>query len=96
MSPVLAQLKCPLDINPPSPELTANLRRDAGKYLRQMSHCGRCRADAAGFVGDPNKVDFEKLLEEAVTAKPRAERPYIAAASMEGLFVNRHLGESLS
>jgi nitrogen fixation protein NifB len=74
----------------------ANLRREAGKRLRQMSHCGRCRADAAGLIGEQNRVDIEELLRESVTAKPAAERPYIAAASMEGLFVNRHLGEALS
>jgi nitrogen fixation protein NifB len=83
-------------VHVPGPELMANLRREAGKRLIQMSHCGRCRADAVGFVGEPNRADIEKLLEEAAAPKPTAERPYIAAASIEGLLVNRHLGEAMS
>jgi nitrogen fixation protein NifB len=80
----------------PEPEAMAGLRLEAGKYLKQMSHCSRCRADAAGLIGSRNSGDIEKLLEEARAAKPTAERPYVAVASMEGLFVNRHLGEASS
>jgi nitrogen fixation protein NifB len=81
-----------------SPDAAAmeGLRLEAGNYLRQMSHCGRCRADAAGLIGDQNRAEIAEFLEEAGTAKPSAERPYVAAASREGLFVNRHLGEASS
>ncbi|MDR2344348.1 MAG: radical SAM protein [Spirochaetaceae bacterium] len=81
---------------PPAPEDMAALRLEAGKSLRQMTHCGRCRADAAGLIGERNRADLEELLREAGTARPAAERPYLAAASIEGLFVNRHLGEASS
>jgi nitrogen fixation protein NifB len=78
----------------PSPECMRTLRNEAGKALPQMSHCARCRADAAGILGAPNPAEIERLLSEAAAIKPTAERPYVAAASMEGLFVNRHLGEA--
>jgi nitrogen fixation protein NifB len=84
------------NINSPEPNVMAALRLGAGKYLMQMSHCGRCRAAAAGLIGEQNRVDIVELLKESVTVKPTMKRPYIAAASMEGLFVNRHLGEALS
>jgi nitrogen fixation protein NifB len=35
---------------PPSPECMASLRKNAGNYVRQMAHCTRCRADAAGLL----------------------------------------------
>ncbi|MDR3233292.1 MAG: nitrogenase cofactor biosynthesis protein NifB [Planctomycetaceae bacterium] len=72
------------------------LREKAGKYVTQMSHCARCRADAAGIVGQSNTADIEKLLKEAAVVRTTQERPYIAVATMEGLFVNRHLGEAPS
>jgi nitrogen fixation protein NifB len=78
----------------PSAECMRTVREAAGKYLPQMSHCARCRADAAGWVGAPNPPELEHLLVEAARIKPSAERPFVAAASMEGLFVNRHLGEA--
>jgi nitrogen fixation protein NifB len=80
----------------PEPEAMAALRLAAGSSLRQMSHCARCRADAVGLIGEQNPAEIERLLQEAVTPKPTRERPYLAAASMEGLLVNRHLGEAPS
>ncbi|WP_010260125.1 radical SAM protein [Treponema primitia] len=78
----------------PTAESMAAIRLEAGKHLKQMSHCARCRADAAGFLGDGNSKEIEKLLDEAKRVRPTAERPYVAVGSMEGLFVNRHLGEA--
>ncbi|MDR1950127.1 MAG: radical SAM protein [Spirochaetaceae bacterium] len=82
------------DLPSPSPECMEALRNEAGKYLKQMSHCAHCRADAAGLLGAPNPVELNRLLADAALIKPTAERPYVAVASMEGLFVNRHLGEA--
>jgi nitrogen fixation protein NifB len=87
------------NLESPGPGAMAALRLEAGKHLMQMSHCGRCRADAAGLIGEGNRADLAELLREAGdagAAKPTAERPYIAAASMEGILVNRHLGEAPS
>ncbi|MDR2746853.1 MAG: radical SAM protein [Treponema sp.] len=88
----------------PSPEHIAAIRRFASRFIPQMSHCARCRADAAGLIGCPNSGDLDRLLAEAGQSPWAAgpsgenqsgrERPYVAAASMEGLFVNRHLGEA--
>jgi nitrogen fixation protein NifB len=76
----------------PSAESIAAIRGFAAKFIPQMSHCARCRADAAGLIGRPNPGDLDRLLAEA--GEGQDKRPYVAAASMEGLFVNRHLGEA--
>ncbi len=70
------------------------MRFEAGKSLKQMSHCARCRADAAGLLGAQNNEEIAALLAEAGRVKPTEERPRVAVATMEGLFVNRHLGEA--
>jgi nitrogen fixation protein NifB len=97
--PMIPVAETPFEaLGSPGAETMAGLRLEAGKYLKQMSHCGRCRADAAGLIGGGNPADIDGLLKaalrEAGTAKPTARRPYVAAASREGLFVNQHLGEA--
>jgi nitrogen fixation protein NifB len=79
---------------PADPEHIRALRILAEKHIPQMSHCARCRADAAGIIGCQNSGEIDRLLSEAASFKMNTERPYAAAASMEGLFVNRHLGEA--
>jgi nitrogen fixation protein NifB len=49
----------------PSPADMAGIRLRAGKYLPQMSHCGRCRADAAGLLGEDNTALIDGLLRKA-------------------------------
>jgi nitrogen fixation protein NifB len=49
-------------VAPPSPAEMAGIRLRAGKYLPQMSHCGRCRADAAGLLGADNTAVIDGLL----------------------------------
>lgn len=71
------------------------LRFAAGKHLRQMSHCARCRADAVGKLGEANTEEIQALLKKAARIGPTDERPFIAVASREGLFVNCHVGEAL-
>ena len=39
------------DIEEPSAKLVQKIRNDAEKYLTQMRHCVRCRADAVGLLG---------------------------------------------
>ncbi len=75
----------------PGPGLTANARLDAKKFLPQMSHCRRCRADAVGLLGEVENDEIREALRQS--AHP-AERPFVAAATREGAFVNRHLGET--
>ena len=78
----------------PDTHAMLELRQKTGVYIKQMAHCARCRADAVGLVGADNSPEIEQMLAAASRLKPTAERPYIAVASMEGLFVNRHLGEA--
>lgn len=43
----------PLGDHPsPSPDLMESLGREAGRYLPQMRHCARCRADAEGLLDE--------------------------------------------
>ena len=46
----------------PSPEMVKAIRKKAGRYIRQMRHCTRCRADAVGLLGEkPDAGMMEKL-----------------------------------
>lgn len=73
-----------------------SIREGVKSYLPQMSHCSRCRADAAGLIGQPQSNEILELLKEASRSKVTSEKPYVAVASMEGIFVNQHLGEATS
>lgn len=80
----------------PAPADMAAIRREAGAFLPQMRHCGRCRADAAGLLGESMPERVLGLLREAAGSPPvpLARRPCVAVASHEGLLVNQHLGEA--
>lgn len=39
-------------VEEPAPELMAAVRSAAESWLPQMRHCGRCRADALGLIGE--------------------------------------------
>lgn len=81
-------------ITPPSREKVESIRKEAKTYLPQMGHCGRCRADAAGMIGQPQSNEIMELLKKASRSHVTAARPYVAVASMEGIFINQHLGEA--
>jgi nitrogen fixation protein NifB len=73
----------------------ASVRRACERHLPQMTHCQRCRADAAGMLGEDN----EQLIREAMAAaamplRPEDDRPHVAVASLEGMLVNQHLGQA--
>ncbi|MEK6536632.1 MAG: radical SAM protein [Actinomycetota bacterium] len=58
------------DIPEPQPEEITELRELASEYLPQMSHCARCRADAAGLIGDsPVFQPVDSTRESAVACK---------------------------
>lgn len=80
-------------LQPPTPDEVKNARAIAGHYLTQMHHCTRCRADAAGLLGQDDPEETALCLKEARVIAG-SDRPNIAVASMEGLLVNRHLGEA--
>ena len=72
------------------------LRNKCEKHLPQMRHCQRCRADAVGLLGKDRSGEMAGCLSACATLpKPAAElRPYVAVASLEGMLVNQHLGET--
>lgn len=81
-------------IAPPAPAVIHDLRRQAGQYISQMTHCARCRADAAGLIGENQDGGIQKMLDDAARFPPAENRPHVGVASREGLFVNQHLGEA--
>lgn len=83
------------DVPPPSLDLINATRTAAGQHLEQMTHCSRCRADAAGKIGAAMSPEqFTVIERHAHTNRKGVERRYVAVASMEGLLVNQHLGEA--
>lgn len=80
----------------PNKEMMEDLRSTAEKYLPQMRHCTRCRADAVGLLGDDKTEEFRSCLSSCSTIKPMPpkQRPYVAVATEEGVLINQHLGEA--
>ena len=90
----------------PSKEMIDRVRKEAGKYIRQMHHCTRCRADAVGLLNEAPNPELMNMLQACEKIPLDSEdfrsfknfgslnRPYIAVASMEGVLVNQHLGEA--
>ncbi len=97
-------------IKEPSKAAVNAVRKEAGVYIRQMTHCARCRADAVGCLGEePNTDLMDKLkacermpkVPDSLWENPTesckvtdSSRPFVAVASMEGFLVNQHLGEA--
>lgn len=86
----------------PSQERMREIKAHLGTLLPVMHHCTRCRADAAGFLGQAESVADRALLQQAAQrlAEPAPEpdasqeRRFVAVATREGLLVNQHLGEA--
>jgi len=78
----------------PDHKMAFRVRCEAGKHIAMMTHCARCRADAAGLLGQDVKEAYS-LLQEAAQTVPGdvSQKPYVAVATNEGLLVNLHLGE---
>lgn len=79
----------------PHPALIKELRNKINEFLPVMTHCARCRADAAGLLGK-DSAEAAQLLSEATrfTLTDGKNRPFVAVASNEGILVNQHLGEA--
>ncbi|WP_028972997.1 radical SAM protein [Spirochaeta cellobiosiphila] len=78
----------------PSRELIHQVRSEAQKFLPQMTHCMRCRADAVGLLGQKSPEELVQALIKASMGVPRKTRPYVGVTSREGFLVNEHLGEA--
>ena len=84
------------EIREPSKEEVATMRTEAEKFLPQMRHCTRCRADAVGLLDQDRTEEMRGCLSACaqLPALPPEIRPYVAVATMEGVLVNQHLGEA--
>lgn len=82
------------DVEPPSEEEVSAIREECGKYVLQMVHCQRCRADAAGLLNEPMSDELKDCLSDsaALPLNPDENREYVAVASTDGVFINQHLG----
>jgi nitrogen fixation protein NifB len=79
----------------PTPARMAELQAEAGKFLPQMRHCTRCRADAVGLLEQDRTTELRSCLTSCAGKAPESpERPYVAVATLEGMLVNQHLGEA--
>lgn len=83
------------DFEEPSKTMTFKIRTLAEKYIPMMTHCSRCRADAAGLLGHDVKETFG-LLQVFATSPVSSDddRMFIAVATRDGKLVNMHLGEA--
>jgi nitrogen fixation protein NifB len=77
------------------------VRNAAGRHVKQMRHCTRCRSDAVGLLGEKPSDGLMATLKncqhlEVLEPKGRkvSYRPYVAVTSLEGVLVNQHLGEA--
>ena len=79
----------------PSVEMMKAIRHTIARYIKPMTHCARCRADAVGLLGQDDP-EAKKLLSEVtrISREMDLSRPYVAVASNEGMLVNQHLGEA--
>jgi len=86
------------DMKEPSPEMVASVRKAAGKHIKQMHHCTRCRADAVGLLGESPETRIMEALKNCSSQKTKTaenpDRPHVAVATLEGVLINQHLGES--
>lgn len=80
----------------PSKEVMRETRNEAEKYLPQMRHCTRCRADAVGLLNDDRTDELRGCLSACADLPKHSEakRPYVAVTTQEGVQVNQHLGEA--
>jgi len=78
----------------PSARMMRNVRAKASVYIKQMSHCSRCRADAVGLLGQQNDEKVVSAMRYAKIKPTFTKRPYIAVASSNGKSVDLHLGET--
>lgn len=54
----------------PSQETLKKVRAEAGIFLKQMTHCQRCRADAAGILGQDHPETAQTLAKASGTPVP--------------------------
>lgn len=80
----------------PSKALVKSIRKKAARYIPQMYHCGRCRADAVGMLGEKSNNEIMEKLKKCSELPEicNEKRSYVAVASLEGALVNQKLGKT--
>jgi nitrogen fixation protein NifB len=80
----------------PDKDMMEEHRKTGERYLPQMRHCTRCRADAVGLLVEDRTEEFRGCLSACANLPPTParERPYVAVATQEGILINQHLGEA--
>jgi nitrogen fixation protein NifB len=83
------------NLEKPTGESIRNIIRSIHKYIKPMTHCARCRADAAGMLGKDDTSAY-KLIDQCAVMPTETDKtkPHVAVASYEGLMINKHLGEA--
>lgn len=83
-------------ITEPDSAQVNSARSEAGKYVPQMTHCKRCRADAVGLLDHDQSAGMAPLMRSIASSALDMDetRPYVAVATREGMLVNQHLGEA--
>ena len=89
----------------PSKKTITALQKEARRYIPQMLHCKRCRADAVGMLDEINPDIFLmhtlqecaeiKEIPKLKVASSSIPSAHIAVATREGVLVNQHLGEAI-
>ncbi len=79
----------------PSRESINIITSEIEQFIKPMTHCARCRADAAGMLGKDDTEAYKLIHQCASMPVPKAnDKPYVAVASYEGIMINKHLGEA--
>lgn len=86
------------NIEEPSGKKIKELRAIAEKYIPQMTHCRRCRADAVGLLGNDLSKEMAPGLFKCsnMNCEEDEKKEYAAIATREGILVNEHLGKAIS
>ncbi len=96
--PLIPTAETPFEtVDKPDTKMIFKVRTLCSDHLKIMSHCARCRADAAGLLGQ-DLSETHVLLKEYSSRTEQMDisnRPYVAVATNEGLLVNLHLGEAM-
>jgi nitrogen fixation protein NifB len=79
----------------PGKDKMKSIKAAIAQYITPMTHCARCRADAAGLLGRDNAEAMNMIGQFSTMVINKSEgRTRVAVASNEGLLVNQHLGEA--
>ncbi|MDR2086748.1 MAG: radical SAM protein [Dysgonamonadaceae bacterium] len=79
----------------PSKKQMKEIKASIAPCIKPMTHCARCRADAAGLLGKDNREAMNMIGRFSTMVLNKGEgRTRVAVASNEGLLVNLHLGEA--